>query len=312
MQAMAQEPDGAATTLDAILVTANKRVENLQEVPKQIMVVTPEALTRSGVTTLRELGNAIPSISGTASGDERSPAPPIRGIASFAYSIGVQSQTGVVVDDVPQPSFSSLFKELADVERVEVLAGPQSTLSGRNASGGLINIVTREPSDIFSAEAFFEHTSDRQQRLSAFMTGPLSDTLAFSVSAFSNEWGGHFRSLVETNGKRPLHLGGWDAQGVRGKLRWQPNERLSSTLILYTMENTTLLHLSSHMALFSMPIQPQSWCWIRTDGICRNCILVWKSSAIIDQLELHCIQPMKPVITVVASRWNMNWTMALP
>jgi len=243
--AQAQNPQDTQrdipATLDAVIVTANKRVEHVQEVPKQIMVVTPDALARSGVTTIRELGNAIPSISGASSGDERTPAPPIRGIASFAYSIGVQSQTGVVVDDVPQPSFSSLFKELADVERVEVLAGPQSTLSGRNASGGLINIVTRAPSmDMFSAEAFMEHTSDRQQRFSAFMTGPISGTLAFSVSAFSNEWGGHYRSLVETDGTRPLHLGGWETRGIRGKLRWQPNARLDSTLTVYTMENTTL------------------------------------------------------------------------
>jgi len=244
-------PRDIPATLDAVIVTANKRVENVQEVPKQIMVVTPEALTRSGVTTMRELGNAIPSISGASSGDERTPAPPIRGVASFAYSIGVQSQTGVVVDDVPQPSFSSLFKELADVERVEVLAGPQSTLSGRNASGGLINIVTRAPSmDLFSGEAFMEHTSDRQQRFSAFMTGPISTTLAFSVSAFFNEWDGHYRSLVETDGSRPLHLGGWETRGVRGKLRWQPNARLDSTLTLYTMDNTTLRPAAIPMGAF--------------------------------------------------------------
>jgi len=238
--AQVQTPPDTPATLDAVIVTANKRVENVQEVPKQVMVVTPEALARSGVTSIRELGSVVPSISGTPSEDERSPAPPIRGISSFSISIGVQSQTGVVVDDVPQPSFSSLFKELADVERVEVLAGPQSTLSGRNASGGLVNIVTREPSDIFAAEAFMEHTSDRQQRLSSFMTGPLSETMAFSVSAFSNEWGGHLRSLVETSGKRPLHLGGWDSQGARGKLRWQPNDRLDATLIVYTLESTVL------------------------------------------------------------------------
>jgi len=115
----AQTPPDAPATLDAVIVTANKRVEHVQEVPKQVLVVTPESLARSGVTSIRELGSVVPSISGTPSEDERSPAPPIRGISSFSISIGVQSQTGVVVDDVPQPSFSSLFKELADVERVE-------------------------------------------------------------------------------------------------------------------------------------------------------------------------------------------------
>jgi len=237
-QALAQEPDGTATTLDAIMVTANKRVENIQEVPKQVMVVTPEALARSGVTTIAELGNAIPSIGGAVPSEQRASAPPIRGISSFSISIGVQTQTGIVIDDVPQASYSSLFKELTDIQSVEVLAGPQSTLSGRNASGGLINIVTREPSDFFEAEVSMEQTSDRQERFSAFLTGPLSDTLAFSVSTFSNEWEGHQRSLFETNGNRSLHIGGWDTQGARGKLRWQPSARLNATLTGWWMESS--------------------------------------------------------------------------
>jgi len=250
-QALAQTPDGDATMLDAIIVTANKRVENVQEVPKQVLVVTSEALRKSGVSTISELGNIVPSIGGAI--DPRSSTPPLRGISSFGTTVGVQSQTGVVIDDVPQPAYSSLFKELADIQSVEVLAGPQSTLSGRNASAGLINVRTREPQDYFSAEAFFEQTSDRQQRFTAFMSGPLSDTLAFSVSAFSNEWEGHLRNTRETSGNRPLHLGGWDTQGARGKLRWQPNERLTTTLIGYTMESTSLLTaVISGQAYFSI------------------------------------------------------------
>jgi len=236
--ALAQVPDAGATTLDTVVVTANKRTENVQEVPKAVLVVAPDSLSKAGVSTIRELGNVVPSIAGTTL--ERTSAPPIRGISSFSISIGVQSQTGVVIDDVPQAAFSSLFKELADIERVEVLPGPQSTLSGRNASGGLVNIITREPSAHFSADIAMEHTSDRQQRLSAFMTGPISETLAFSVSAFSNEWEGHLRSLTETSGNRPLHLNGWDTQGARGKLRWQTNDRLSGTLTLYSMQSTML------------------------------------------------------------------------
>jgi len=236
---LAQNPAGdAPATLDAIIVTANKRAENVQEVPKTVLVVTPDTLTKSGASTISELSNLIPSIGGMV--DIRSSTPPLRGISSFGTTVGVQSQTGVVIDDVPQAAYSSLFKELTDIESLEVLPGPQSTLSGRNASAGLINIRTRAPSETFLAETSFEHTSDRQQRFSAFMSGPISQSLAFSVSAFSNEWDGHLRSLEETSGNRPLRLEGWDIQGARGKLRWQPNARFSSTLTLYTMENTFL------------------------------------------------------------------------
>jgi len=239
--AQATAPDGtmdAPATLDAVIVTANKRVENVQEVPKSVMVVLPETLSRTGVTTISELGNLVPAIGGMV--DPRSSTPPVRGISSFGTSVGVQAQTGVVIDDVPQASYSALFKELTDIESVEVLAGPQSTLSGRNASAGLINIRTRAPSEYFVSEASFEQTSDRQQRISAFMSGPLGKTLAFSVNAFSNEWEGHLRSMTEMNGNRHLHLEGWDIQGIRGKLRWQPTARFNAILTMYTMENTFL------------------------------------------------------------------------
>jgi len=238
-------------TLDAVIVTANKRVENVQDIPKQVLVVTSEMLGKSGVTTISELGHLIPSIGGMV--DPRSSTPPLRGISSFGTTIGVQSQTGVVIDDVPQPAYSSLFKELADIQSVEVLAGPQSTLSGRNASAGLINIRTREPTDYFSAETFFEHTSDRQQRFSALMSGSLAETLAFSISAFSNEWDGHLRSSTETSGNRPLRWRGLDTQGMRGKLRWQPSERFNSTLTAYSMENKSLIMADDGAYIFMTP-----------------------------------------------------------
>lgn len=236
-QSAAQTPSQDATTerpttLDTVVVSANKRVENVQDVPKSISVVTPEALDKAGVSTLRELGSVVPSISGDTSDDFA--APPIRGIASFSYSIGVQAQTGVVVDDIPQPTYSWLANELSDIERVEVLAGPQSTLSGRNASGGLVNIITRAPQDTFSGEFMLEQTDDRQRRINAFLTGPIAEGLAFSLSAFSNEWDGNLYSTGENR-----YLGGWDIQGARGKLRWEINERLTATLTAYTMESET-------------------------------------------------------------------------
>jgi len=232
-QALAQAPDGTAdaATLDAVIVTANKRVENVQEVPKSVAVVVPEALSKAGVTTLQDLGKVIPSITGTT--PALYTAPPIRGVTSFSYSIGVQAQTGIVVDDIPQHTFSSLSNELADIERVEVLAGPQSTLSGRNASAGLVNIVTRAPStDAFSGDISLEKTSDNQQRWSAFITAPISSTTAFSLSAFSNEWDGPLYNIVENR-----RMGGWDTQGARGKLHWQPTEALSATLTAYAMRS---------------------------------------------------------------------------
>jgi iron complex outermembrane receptor protein len=135
------------------------------------------------------------------------------------------TKTGIVLDDIPQPTFSTLANELSDVERVEVLPGPQSTLSGRNAAGGLINIVTRSPTKTLTARLFAEQTSDRQTRMNGFVSGPLSTTLGASISGYYNKWDGPYRNVVD--GKR---LNGFEQQGVRAKLQWQPTADFSATL----------------------------------------------------------------------------------
>src|SRR5262249_12458579 len=135
--------DGGA--LEEVIVTGQKRVENVQEVPKQVTVVNQAQLTTAGVTRITDLQNVFPSVTATDQG-QNTKHPGIRGIAPIANSVGIQSQTGIIVDDIPQSTFSSLANELTDIERVEVFPGPQTTLSGRNAAGGLINFVTRSPS----------------------------------------------------------------------------------------------------------------------------------------------------------------------
>lgn len=219
----------ASTELEEIVVTAQKRVESAQQIPKAVEVLSETALARAGVTNLQDLKLISPSIQGTA--NSGSP-PAIRGISSFAFSIGVQAQTGVVLDDVPQPTFSTLADELSDVVRVEVLPGPQSTLSGRNAAGGLINIVTRKPSKTLEANVTAELTDDHQQRIAGYVTGPLSDTFGFSVSGFSNDWDGPLRNLATNN-----RLGGYDRSGARAKLEFEPSDRFNALLTAYYVRN---------------------------------------------------------------------------
>jgi len=217
--AQGQEASGPAD----IVVTAQKRTENVQNVPKSVAVVSQAKLIEAGVTNLQDLSRVAPSIQGTSAGPFSPPA--IRGISSFALSIGVLTKTGIVLDDIPQPTFSTLANELSDVERIEVLPGPQSTLSGRNAAGGLINIVTRSPTKTLTARVFAEQTGDRQSRVNGFISGPLSSTVGASISAYYNKWDGPYRNIVD--GKR---LNGFEQKGVRAKIQWQPSEDFTATL----------------------------------------------------------------------------------
>lgn len=246
--ALAQEaaPAGASSSVAEVVVTAQKRVERVQDVPKQVQVVAVEQLQTAGVTQLRELGNISPSISGTSN---TTGVPAIRGVSSFAFSLGVQAQTGIVIDDIPQPTFSTLANELVDIERVEVLAGPQSTLSGRNAAGGLINIVTRSPSKRPSADFTFEQTTDQQYRATAFVTGPLADNVSASLSAYRNKWDGAITNIRD--GKGVL---GYDVWGLRGKVRAELTPAFTATLSgFYQGTQTNRMPYSGGVYLTSPP-----------------------------------------------------------
>lgn len=228
-QPAGQAPVETAGGLEEIVVTAEKRPETVQDIPKTVEVLNQGALERAGVTNLQDLNLISPSIQGTVNAGS---PPAIRGISSFAYSIGVQAQTGVVLDDVPQPNFSTLADELSDVEHVEVLPGPQSTLSGRNAAGGLINIVTRSPTNYFAGNLTGEATDDHQKRLAGYVSGPLSDKWAFSLSGFLDDWQGPLINVATDN-----RQGGFDRSGIRGKLQFRPIDELTATLTTYYTQN---------------------------------------------------------------------------
>jgi iron complex outermembrane recepter protein len=221
-----------ASEVGEIIVTAQKRAEKVQDIPKSVEVVNQAQLTEAGVTNLQDLGHISPSIQGSTALPSAPPA--IRGIASFALSIGVQTKTGIILDDIPQPSYSTLANELTDVERVEVLAGPQSTLSGRNAAGGLINIVTHNPTDTFTGKINFEQTNDGQSRLGGFISGPVANQLSFSISAFYDRWDGNIINVAEGG----EHIGGFDQRGVRGKLLWKPDVDLRILLSGYVTDGS--------------------------------------------------------------------------
>lgn len=214
--------------LEEIVVTAQKRSENIQDIPKQVLVVTQADLEQAGVTQLQDLSRIAPSIVGT----NQNP-PPIRGVSSFVVSQAVQTQTGVVLDDVPQPNFSTLANELSDVEHIEVLAGPQSTLSGRNAAGGLINIVTRSPTNYFTGAGTVEVTSDKQTRITGYASGPVSDKVAFSVSGYKNYWQGQVVDVGEAN----LPIAPLDNLGARAKVRWELTDNFTATLTGFYSQN---------------------------------------------------------------------------
>jgi iron complex outermembrane receptor protein len=225
--ALAQEVTG---NIEEVVVTAQKRSENVQDVPKTVQVISQEVMTRANVARLADLSKLSPSLDAQDT-TRGSASLVVRGISSFQNSYGLVNKVGIVIDDVPQHSNATLSNELADIERVEILPGPQSTLTGRNSTAGLINIVTRSPAQVFGGNAGLTYTNDGERRLNLFVTGPLSDTAAASLSAYDVD----FRGLQKNVGTG--EYAGREVRGLRGKLLWQPNERFSALLTGYFQDS---------------------------------------------------------------------------
>jgi len=187
----AAEDDSGSGNL--ILVTATKREKTLQDTPVAVSVTTSETIERAQIRDLRDLQTVVPSLS---VGQRQSSANTnffIRGFGNGANNAGIEPSVGVFVDNVYRSRTAAQITDLPDVERIEVLRGPQSTLFGKNASAGVISITTQEPQFKLGGmvEAFYGNYD--QIVLKGHVTGPLSDSFAASLAAGYNTRDGFFR-----------------------------------------------------------------------------------------------------------------------
>ena len=245
--------------LEEIVVTAEKRAENLQEVPISVTVVSAEALSKANVDGFSDLSKFTPSMTITAGDQPANSSIIIRGVGTFAFSIAAEPSVLVVIDDVAVGYQAQAFTDLVDLDRVEVLNGPQSTLFGKSASAGLINVTTKAPTDTWSYYGDVKATTDDEQRASLSLSGPISDTLSFRISGSFRYWGGNVNNL--TSGGQ---IDDDRAGAVRAKVQWRPNDSLNATFTLHYTEDRAeccgvpLSYLGSGAHLFGVPTLPQS------------------------------------------------------
>ena len=185
--ALAEAAAENTAELQEIVITAQKRTEKLQDVPVSAMVVSAQELANANIADLSDLNNLVPSVqlNGTING--RVPTG-IRGISSVSneQNVGISSGVAINVDGVPVPSDSFAGNNVAGIQNVEVLLGPQSTLGGRTAASGLINLTTRGPTDSLQGFATVTGTTDKEWRGEAFISGPLSDRIDGSLSVYKS------------------------------------------------------------------------------------------------------------------------------
>jgi iron complex outermembrane receptor protein len=214
--------DREATLIEEIIVTAQKREERLLDVPVAVTVLTGTMLEHEEIHDSNDLVKAVPSLTFQAGNNPSNNSFRIRGVGTSLFSLGVEPSVSVVVDGVVQARQAQNFMDLADIERVEVLRGPQGTLFGKNATAGVINVITARPTEEFQVKSDVTVAQENEYRWSGAVSGPLSEGLHARVSGYYHNIGGYH--INAANGNKE---GGSEAWGSTGKLSWDVTNRLN-------------------------------------------------------------------------------------
>jgi len=227
--AHAQATDGDAGSrqgggLEEIIVTAQKRSENLQDVPIAVTAVTSDALASAGVSNIESLAASVPGI--TITRQSAAALIYLRGIGTTGGQSGQEGAVATFVDGVYQPSMSGSTFAFNNIERIEVLKGPQGTLYGRNATGGAVNVITREPSHEPTAKFDIGYGNRETLEASAYVSGGLTDNIAIDLAGLYNNVNDGF-GRNQITGSKVNTKKDW---GVRSKLLFQPSDQTKITL----------------------------------------------------------------------------------
>jgi iron complex outermembrane receptor protein len=227
--AFAAAPTATATdapaSVDEVVVTARKRAESLADVPMSVSVVTGAQLSAQGVKSTQDLYAKVPGLYFTNAGG----AAPTSDFVYLAFrgvgaNGGQEPAAGVFIDGMYQPQLGFDIGFL-DLDRLEVLRGPQGTLFGRNTEGGAVNLVTRKPGDIFTGRFEGEVADFSTWRLFGSVSGPLGNGFSAGLTAESYDTDGFTHNPYNDKPESPLHR-----DSIRGALRYNPNSDLDIVL----------------------------------------------------------------------------------
>src|SRR3954469_16420411 len=226
------QPTATDADQTTIVITAQQRPQVLQDVPIAVSAVSAQSLQNSGASDIRQLNQLAPSLLVSSTGTEANGSARIRGIGTVGDNPGLESSVAVFVDGVYRSRTGVGLNELGEIERVEVLRGPQGTLFGRNASAGLINIISKKP-NLNDMEGFVEGTygNYNQYRLAGGITGPLGKSgLGFRLDGVWSKRDGYLK-VINAAGGTESRVNDRNRYFVRGQLLYEPNDRLQIRLI---------------------------------------------------------------------------------
>ena len=203
----------APVNSNVIVVTATKREQTLQETPVAVSVTSAETIEQAQIRDVTDLATVVPSLQVSQNQSSFATSYSVRGFGTDGNNIGLEPSVAMFVDGVYRSRAVSQISDLPDIQRVEVLRGPQSTLFGKNASAGVISIVTKEPQFDFGGMVEASYGNYDAMVVKGFVTGPISDSVAFSAGGGINKRDGFL-----TNGVNGDDINDRDRWFTRGQL----------------------------------------------------------------------------------------------
>jgi len=267
-------PAASDATEGDIVVTANKREENLNDVGASITAITGDVLAQRRITTVQDIAAAVPGLKYSESGTN-TPIYTLRGIGFNEESLGVYPSVSVYTDEVPLPFPVLTLRSAFDLERVEALKGPQGTLFGQNATGGAINYIAAKPTNTFRYGADVSYGRFNYLNGNAFISGPLGDKAGFRLALSAADSDGWQQSLTRPGdrngaqkyiaGRLTFTLDPIDSLRLRATVTaWQDKgEPQAAQLIAVRAQNPTAVQPGVLAAPFAQ-LNPRSADWTTT------------------------------------------------
>ncbi len=227
--ANAQSP----AAIEEVVVTATKRAQSIQDIPIAVSAFSGQELDARGIRDVSQLQQVSPSLLiNTANSSSKGGTLRIRGIGTIGNNIGLESAVGFFQDGAYRGRSGHALNELLDIERVEVLRGPQGTVFGKNTSAGAVSVISRAPEFDFGGSISASFGSLDYRKVEGMLTGPIvADKLAFRIAGAWTKRDGYIREFTTHE-----DFNDRDRWAVKGQLLWTPNERFTARLIFDSLE----------------------------------------------------------------------------
>jgi len=243
-----------ASAIDEIIVTSQKREQSLIDVPIAVSVLGAEQIESTFANDIETLQAYVPSVSVRTGNTTRNSALTVRGIGTISFSVGAEPSVSTVVDNVVLGRSGQAFGDLYDLERIEVLRGPQGTLFGKNASAGVVNMVTKKPSEEFEGYIDFTFYQDDEYRTKARISGSLTDQINASLTVMDAEFDGYIDNVYNNE-----KVNGYDKQGLRAMFDIEVSDDMQALVIFedYDADNDCCDDLVARTTNASRPLDPE-------------------------------------------------------